>query len=750
MDHAERDVVKHILEDMLYSPIFLRNDVLDETCPKWLQENKPKVMKLVLDFLVKYRMTVKQIMRTSTKEFQKPEDMLYFLIFNECYDSQLEQWIELFEFVYPEENAFVKLFKDTVSIIRRQFDEIDLDRQWVEGRIGNTLKILGDTGRNKVLEEIARLVLVREPQAFRQFYGHFLANDEMEMTPATIHLLLVRDSYGMTRLHRAIFYEDTETVDRLLDCLSQSLSSPVTTSTAEQVMNNVMLLNDEGFTPFYVAAAYLHEELCNKILTLFKNVLTTDQLQTHLTAEKMKLVYGVLWDAVKFHKIQMFTTILTSVKHVLGQNYLLEMLSSKIAYENRSKTVFKECREKVLFKAMTDIVLKDDDNGFQQLNDLFFKDGISILSLEYVDDETFKQMLAMIGSDNWCLKLLRHDICTAFYLLSSPPCELVRQLQQDQLLNLLKLITTTSKCTKRRIQQSYWNRLLLNVKWWKPDFEKPMDDWTLMEVLTHFLNHTFGKVQENYIIELFFDDKGIELVTRSLLQYGKNSLTNGIFKHLTEEIRKYKDIKRHLMGKMPKIIRDVMKPIIHFLIDDNLEWSRIKVLDFVMDHAELTTANGDCSELSTLINTILVKYNNNVIKKASIWGEYFRHFDDELRIGNPTYRLKIWTDNVKERSARVCAFLKCVSEKLGSSKVKELLTHTHGRDTYDISYVSTSVISLMNLKGHNSFVEAMLTHLNEEDRIQVRLLLGRDQTDAQVHSASSDELAVESNDDSSD
>jgi hypothetical protein len=277
-----------------------------------------------------------------------------------------------------------------------------------------------------------------------------------------------------------------------------------------------------------------------------------------------------------------------------------------------------------------------------------------------------------------------------------------------------------------------------------------MDDWTLMEVLTHFLNHTFGKVQENDIIELFFDDKGIELVTRSLLQYGKNSLTNGIFKHLTEEIRKYKDIKRHLMGKMPKIIRDVMKPIIHFLIDDNLEWSRIKVLDFVMGHAELTTANGDCSELSTLINTILVKYNNNVIKKASIWGEYFRHFDDEQRIGNPTYRLKIWTDNVKERSTRVCAFLKCVSEKLGSSKVKELLTHTHGRDTYDISYVSTSVISLVNLKGHFSFVEAMLTHLNEEDRIQVRLLLARHQTDAQVHSASSDELAVESNDDSSD
>jgi hypothetical protein len=59
----------------------------------------------------------------------------------------------------------------------------------------------------------------------------------MEMTPAIIHLLLVKDPYGMTRLHRAVFYEDKETVDRLLDCLSQSLSSPVTTSMAEEIMN---------------------------------------------------------------------------------------------------------------------------------------------------------------------------------------------------------------------------------------------------------------------------------------------------------------------------------------------------------------------------------------------------------------------------------------------------------------------------------------------------------------------------------
>lgn len=91
-------------------------------------------------------------------------------------------------------------------------------------------------------------------------------------------------------------------------------------------------------------------------------------------------------------------------------------------------------------------------------------------------------------------------------------------------------------------------------------------------------------------------------------------------------------------------------------------------------------------------------FNEDNSRKTSIWRSYLLDDDNDV--------------NKDLRSQNVDKFLQRVSEKLGKSKVKELVMHKCDDGMSVLHYVKY-------YRKDASLVEAMLTHLTEKDREEV-------------------------------
>lgn len=186
--------------------------------------------------------------------------------------------------------------------------------------------ILRNLGRDRVLEALSHVVLLRDPEVFRRYYEPSLSLDETEVVSTNLHQLLARDQYRMTRLDRAAFRGDTGAVDRILQTISHSLSPAETNEkvmkTAKKVLSDMVFRESQEFTSFFVAAAFGHEEICRKLLVFFKElvnmkVLPLKQLQDFYVAPN-GMIYNATQFAIRFVKLPMFRVILTSVKQING------------------------------------------------------------------------------------------------------------------------------------------------------------------------------------------------------------------------------------------------------------------------------------------------------------------------------------------------------------------------------------------------------------------------------------------------
>ena len=87
---------------------------------------------------------------------------------------------------------------------------------------------------------------------------------------------------------------------------------------AEWIVNFVAH-DDYGFTPFYVAFACGHKELCTEIMEFLNEVLGRKELEKYWTHENGFLQSAFL-EAISFEEIEMFEMILTNSKIILGQD----------------------------------------------------------------------------------------------------------------------------------------------------------------------------------------------------------------------------------------------------------------------------------------------------------------------------------------------------------------------------------------------------------------------------------------------
>jgi hypothetical protein len=327
--------------------------------------------------------------------------MLNFFIFNENYASHLKTFLGLLS----RSTAYSDDFKFS-NFLKKAFCSKE---HFISGRIEKVLITLRGLNKPNLLTQLYGIVLAIEPESFRNIYQPLpLESDSMgkDVTGTDLKILMKRDSYRMTRLHRAAFHGNTKAVDKMLGRIRQNLTNPEQNELAGKIINEIMARDEYGFTPFYVAAVRGHEKIYHKMLTFLKKILPDDLLENHWTHPK-GFVHHALSDAIDYENVQMFQLILTAVKKVLGQQELIRILRLHKRYDSNS--FFLECKTKELFNEMTKIVVMRDNNvmDYTDFYDLLvFHDAKSIQTLEYIDAENLQGLLLLRGVDEFTKRFL--------------------------------------------------------------------------------------------------------------------------------------------------------------------------------------------------------------------------------------------------------------------------------------------------------------------------------------------------------
>ncbi|EFX87117.1 hypothetical protein DAPPUDRAFT_97395 [Daphnia pulex] len=316
--------------------------------------------------------------------------MLTFLIFNENYERHLKIFLGLLSRskAYSDDFQFANLLKKAFCS----------KEHFIDGRIEKVLITLRGFNRQNLLTQLYGIVLAKEPESFRNIYqplpleGDCIREEEQSMD---LNMLVERDSYRTSLLHRAAFYGDREIVDKILEKIRQNLTQE---NLKEQVVK-AMARDEYGFTPFYVAAVRGQEEIYRKMLIFLKEVLHDDILEEHLI-DPNGFVCRALYDAIESENLPMFQLILKAVKKELGQKKLLQILRLHKRYDSNS--FFLECKTEELFNEMAKIVVrKEADVKDTDFFDLILKNDETIQFLKHIDATNLEGLLSLRGVDEF-------------------------------------------------------------------------------------------------------------------------------------------------------------------------------------------------------------------------------------------------------------------------------------------------------------------------------------------------------------
>ncbi len=143
--------------------------------------------------------------------------MLTFLIFNKNYESHLKTFLGLLSrsTAYSDDFQFE-------SLLNKAFCSKE---HFINGRIEKVLITLRGFDRKKkktLLSQLYGIVLAIEPESFRDIQPLPLGDSmREEVQSMDLNMLMKRDSYRMTLLHRAAYYGNKEEVDEILERIHQ-------------------------------------------------------------------------------------------------------------------------------------------------------------------------------------------------------------------------------------------------------------------------------------------------------------------------------------------------------------------------------------------------------------------------------------------------------------------------------------------------------------------------------------------------
>jgi hypothetical protein len=204
------------------------------------------------------------------------------------------------------------------------------------------------------------------------------------------NVLMKRDSYRMTRLHRAAFHGNTKAVEKMLRRIRQNLTNPEQNEVAGKIINEVLARDEYGFTPFYVAAVRGHEKIYHKMLTFLKKILTDKILKKHLINPK-GFVHRALSDAIESENIPMLQLMLEAFKKELGQKKLLQILRLRSESRHFGSFVSACCKTRKMFYVLAISVMRED-NVMNDTN--FHRDFCQLVRGAGLTNEIFHYMNA--------------------------------------------------------------------------------------------------------------------------------------------------------------------------------------------------------------------------------------------------------------------------------------------------------------------------------------------------------------------
>ena len=397
------DKVKFILEKMLRHTKTLRCVDGNSNATEWRN-----VLKLVLDFMSEAKDKGKLNKFLDPEKEKEAEyldaQLLHFLICQDNCESLLEHYLTLFSKIYPEKDAVLlnlleqafDYYGNTFVLFYDSEDKKERYREWFIGKIKKLLDIFRTLKREKVLEKMFSLVLKKDPEAFEAFYGPQERNETIRMALAS---LSERDAGRMTHLHRAIYFNQSEDVDEILQWVVGNKNIP---EVFEKIIVNCVARDDYAFTPFYVAFARGHKELCGKIMKFLKQVLTTDELEKHLT-DKKGFLHRALLEAIIYEETDMVEMILQNIKDIFGQDHFRFLLESDncqheyLRFISLQKKTY-ETIEKIIWPGREKNIKDEDFNDLVKLfflNENYQEDMLQFVSNK-TPQETIEQRLQQI------------------------------------------------------------------------------------------------------------------------------------------------------------------------------------------------------------------------------------------------------------------------------------------------------------------------------------------------------------------
>ena len=405
-DVANDEKVKFILNKMLQDSKQIKKSL---RCGHWKHDpmEKKKVLKIVLDFMLaaKEMGTLNAFLSQKTLDNKDNyADVLHFLICQEGYEDHLKQYLEIFSSVYANDDQV------QCSLLKRLFRQHEKSRQFKErcrnlfnGKTQKALIILRDLGRGEVASRISCLVLKRDHLSFEEFYEpQKVEDDEFQ---EKLESLVERDSARMTRLHRAVYYNQERIVDQILEWAVGNKNNP---KIIEWIVNCVAR-DDYGFAPFYVAFACGHKELCTKIMQFLQQVLGEKELEKYLS-DKNGFLYRALKEAIIFEEIEMFEFILTNSKIILGRD-LLDCVSMSRNWRKKYIPLIRYRKE--CFQSIAKYIIADDKHNndrYKKLSDFVFLNEFKVhkMLINVVPAETLEKMFEADGGiRNWMQRFLK-------------------------------------------------------------------------------------------------------------------------------------------------------------------------------------------------------------------------------------------------------------------------------------------------------------------------------------------------------
>ena len=451
-DYQTKDKLKKYLEKN--SPSF--DDL--ESLSHWNHEEAKINVKLLFQFITHHQgrsqLLPRQTVYSSTKFWK---DMLEFFILNKEYDeSYLLDFSKILSSEFKGNEEFAELLKDVIHRIRIRLTSMkDVKTVDKTSRIQKVLETLRELKRNKVLKELSRVVFILEPHIFEAIYKLRSTEEEITeigMTTDMASLLCVPPSLSshhctIVGLYRAATSGKADTVEKTLRGFMKN-NTPEET----EVIKNILQEGINGLTPFYVAAVYGHENICNTII----NVINQESRWKTYLWENNGFVHGALRNAlISYNPEIMCEMILKVVKNVLGYEFLHfapNLLQSKYDESLERKKV-EQFKALVVDVAINRQDIKTDNPNYCTFNENILQNDLNYF--EFIKAETLYRLLSVKpGFEHWIIQIIERnkDGHKGFvYLLK----HFIYKFNEEQRSEFVQIIT--EQHTRKNAESSYWN-----------------------------------------------------------------------------------------------------------------------------------------------------------------------------------------------------------------------------------------------------------------------------------------------------